>query len=344
MATIQKRGDSYRVLARHKGCKPQTRTFERRSDAVKWGRATEDRMRLGEFRGDTKITVAKLFKRYADEVSPGKNGTRWEQIRLTLFIRTALFVYKSLDRISDQDIKSWRDKRVKEVKGSTVNRELNLMSAVFKHASSEWGIKIANPIKGVKRPKPGAARNRRISQVEIEQVWKGVGGEKLPPAGYGATLGYVPWIMEFGVETAMRLGEMCALRWDQVNLEEGWVLVAKSKNGDSRYVPLTLRARVILETLGTHDNRVFPVNAASAGSTFYKLVRRVGISGLTMHDTRHEGTTRLASKLSILELAKVVGHRDPKSLMTYYNPTGRELAEKLTGLRGGGVEPPTCGL
>jgi integrase len=48
-----------------------------------------------------------------------------------------------------------------------------------------------------------------------------------------------------------------------------------------------------------------------------------------MHDTRHEGVSRLAKKLTMMDLAKMVGHRDPRSLMIYYEPSAEELAAKL---------------
>ena len=50
---------------------------------------------------------------------------------------------------------------------------------------------------------------------------------------------------------------------------------------------------------------------------------------LHFHDTRHEAITRLAKRLDVLELARVVGHRDPRSLMIYYNETAEQLAKKL---------------
>ena len=38
----------------------------------------------------------------------------------------------------------------------------------------------------------------------------------------------------------------------------------------------------------------------------------------------------MAKKLGVMDLAKITGHRDTKTLLNvYYNPTGEELAEKL---------------
>jgi len=68
-----------------------------------------------------------------------------------------------------------------------------------------------------------------------------------------------------------------------------------------------------------------------ASATFQKACRaeKVKIENLHFHDTRHEAITRLAKKLDILDLARMTGHKDLKSLMTYYNATPAEIAAQL---------------
>ena len=56
---------------------------------------------------------------------------------------------------------------------------------------------------------------------------------------------------------------------------------------------------------------------------------RAGIENLRFHDSRHSAITNLAKKLSVLDLARMVGHRDVKSLMIYFNPTAEEIAGRL---------------
>jgi integrase len=58
-------------------------------------------------------------------------------------------------------------------------------------------------------------------------------------------------------------------------------------------------------------------------------VRGASIEDLHFHDARHEAITRFASRLTILELARVSGHRDTRILLAYYNPEAAELAEKM---------------
>jgi integrase len=332
MASFQKRGDSWRAIIRRTGHTPQTRTFQRKSDAEAWALSVEAGLgvaRLAPRGQDT--TVGELLLRYAKEVSPTKSGARWEQMRLGRFVRTSSLSYLKLSRLTPYHIQQWRDKRVTEVSGESVNREFNLLSSVFTHAMKEWHMPLpANPVKAVKRPPRGKKRNRRPSAEELAKLWDEVGGRRAPPVGRGQSLVYTMWLFEFGCEAAMRLGEMTSLKWSEVNLEESWVFVAKSKNGDERYVPLTSAGQAIIAGLDKRTDTVFVVSAAVASATFRKIKERAGIADLTMHDTRHEGTTRLAQKLkNPLDLARVVGHRDLKSLMTYYDPTVQELVARL---------------
>lgn len=55
-----------------------------------------------------------------------------------------------------------------------------------------------------------------------------------------------------------------------------------------------------------------------------------GIENLRIHDGRHEGTTRLAERLSnVLELSAVTGHKDLRYLKRYYHPKAADMAKKL---------------
>lgn len=73
-----------------------------------------------------------------------------------------------------------------------------------------------------------------------------------------------------------------------------------------------------------------PTVSAQTASVLFRRARiRAEIDDLTFHDSRHEACTRLARKLDLLDLARMLGHRDLRSLRTYYNPTAVEIAERL---------------
>jgi len=49
----------------------------------------------------------------------------------------------------------------------------------------------------------------------------------------------------------------------------------------------------------------------------------------TFHDTRHLAITHLAKKLNVLDLARMVGHKDLRQLQLYYNESAETMATRL---------------
>ena len=81
MASIQKRITkdgrvSYRALVRVRGCPVKSATFNKRSDAVKWGQEREAEFNLnrqfGFISNDGKHTLGDLVERYISQVLPEK--------------------------------------------------------------------------------------------------------------------------------------------------------------------------------------------------------------------------------------------------------------------------------
>jgi integrase len=204
-----------------------------------------------------------------------------------------------------------------------------LLSAIFEHARKEWKWITHNPAKEIKRPSNPRPRDRRISLGEQMQMLKALKFE----------LGQIPTRVShhlataflFARETAMRKGEILSLTWDDVFLSKRYVRLLDSKNGDGRHIPLSKTAVALLEQQPRHDpqKRCFPIPLNSSDALWRKARQRAQITDLHFHDTRHEAITRLAKKLDVLELARMVGHRDVRSLMIYYNATATELAERL---------------
>lgn len=125
----------------------------------------------------------------------------------------------------------------------------------------------------------------------------------------------------------MRAGEIVELRPGQVF--ERHVHLPRTKNGSARDVPLSTRAREILDSLPEQDP-VFGITSAQLDALFRKARDRACLVDLRFHDTRRTALTRLSKKLDALELARVSGHKDLRILLdTYYQPTIEDLAKKL---------------
>jgi integrase len=103
----------------------------------------------------------------------------------------------------------------------------------------------------------------------------------------------------------------------------------QTKNGDERRVPLSPRARAILAALPRSDGPVFGLDAGTRDVMFRRARDAAQLANLHFHDSRAEAIWRLSKKLDVMELARVIGHRDLKSLMLYYQTDADELADRL---------------
>nr|WP_307742538.1 tyrosine-type recombinase/integrase [Massilia varians] len=227
----------------------------------------------------------------------------------------------------------WRDHRLNtdKVSGSTVNRELNLLSNVFTVAAREWKWISASPTTDVRRPKESEARDRLYTEDEIERICLALGFDLDDEQPITTVSQRVAVAFLFAIETAMRAGEICAL---VPRFVAGRVVTLPeeiTKNGTKRKVPLSKRAVELLELLPApaEGATIFGITTKSLDTLFRKAKTRAGIEGATFHDSRHLAITRLAKKLHVLDLARMVGHRDLKQLQVYYNETAEEMAKLL---------------
>lgn len=320
MATFVRRGEKWRVLVRRVGRKTISKTFTTKAQGESWARSIEHEIDYGGAPARPKGTLGELFQRYITEVSDEKPSGRWEAIRLRKLDRE--IGETRLDTDLTKTLLEWRNKRLKLIKPASVRREMVVMSAVFTYARKEWRMTLKNPLKEMTWPSDSRPRTRRISLVEEQQLLDKMGFDwAVPPTTLKS---YTPWVFLFALETAMRLGEILTLEWSQV--AEKWVTLDKTKNGDSRAVPLSSRARQIIATMPKVGSRVFMVQPG----TFDNNWRAVRPPGLHFHDTRATALSRLAPKFQPMELAKISGHRDLNMLLnTYYRPTPDELADRL---------------
>ena len=284
-------------------------------------------------------TLGDVLGRYLKEVTALKRGAEIETVKINALLRDSICILK-MTALSGKDIAAWRDRRLKKVKGSTVNREMAIISHAIEIARKEWGIHVENPCKYVRRPPGSSSRDRRLINLEEHYLLEALDSVKSP---------YVKPMVMFAIETAMRRGELLSLLWENVNLDNRTVLLKETKNGEDRYVPLSSSAVAILQSLPRSIcGNVFPLTMDAFKKAFVRTLSRArlnyknnceasGVSadpkfmkGLRFHDLRHEGTSRLFEKgLNVMEVASVTGHKTLQMLMRYTHLRAQDLALKL---------------
>ncbi|MGB6317966.1 MAG: tyrosine-type recombinase/integrase [Litorimonas sp.] len=309
----------------------KAKSFRNKREAQVWAREFEAGITGGT---DSSDTMRQVFDRYARERSARKKGARWEVIRLDRFARDEVngkplgdFV---IGQITTADLIAWRDMRRGKVADSSVNRELNLLRSVFTVARKEWQLIRVSPMDDVGKFTDPPPRSRRVYPSEIETL---SGLLKLNVEPWQSKKQIVGAAFLFAIETAMRSSEI--LRMRNKEIRDGGVHIPTSKNDKPRFVPFTHNAReIVAKVRGDRtapDDRPFLISDADRDSVFRTAVRASGIENLTFHDTRHEGTTRLARVFNNpLDLARVTGHKKLDMLLkVYYETSPQELAERL---------------
>ncbi|MFM7008247.1 MAG: site-specific integrase, partial [Betaproteobacteria bacterium] len=268
-------------------------------------------------------TLGDLIARYMAEVTPTMKGAAEDKIRLKAIMRKPIAKW-SMANLSAARIAGYRDERLKEVSSGTVIRELAYLSAIINHARREWGINLPNPVQLVRKPQSPQARSRVLPDEEVAKLL-----QALEPIGSRN-----PWTkpaVQLALATAMRRGELLALRWENVDLQNRTAFLSDTKNGESRLVPLSTVAMQVLSDMPRHiSGMVIPVKYFTLDAAFKRARKRAGLDDVRFHDLRRTAITRMAEKLpNVIELAAVSGHKSLMVLKRYYRPTAAELAQKL---------------
>ena len=180
------------------------------------------------------------------------------------------------------------------------------MSNACTVAVNEWRLLDRHPMARVRRPADNESRQRRPTSEEIDALLHvcGYRTDEAPTT----KMSRVGAAILFGVETAMRAGEICGMLWPDVEVERRFCRTHGKTPASRREVPLSAEALRILAQLESvrEGESVFQLQGASLDALFRKARDKAMIEDLHFHDFRHEGITRLSRRLPILALARAV--------------------------------------
>ena len=329
MSTIRKKTykdkTKYQALIRLSNHPTISKTFNLKSHALAWARETEIQIEKGLLTtgyDKAEETLGEFLERYLSEVTPGKRGHKVEGIRLRKLMRDPIAANK-FGYLKPSHLISYRNRRLKEVSGSTVKKEINLLSHVFETAINEWDIPInGNPVRLTGKPKENKPRDRRLENGEEDCLLGSCSHSHNP---------YLKPLVIVAIETAMRRGELLGLERQDLNLNNRTAHLPMTKNGESRTVPLSTRAIATLNEIPVHITRgVFPLSETALRGLWRRACKRADIKDLHFHDLRHEATSRFFELgLNVMEVAAITGHKDLRMLQRYTHLKAEDLAKKL---------------
>jgi integrase len=139
------------------------------------------------------------------------------------------------------------------------------------------------------------------------------------------------------LQTGCRRSEFLGLRWRDIDFKAGVLTVPRSKNDDTRHVPMTSTVRAIL----SHRPRrldpsvlVFPNSEGHrdlrcAEKTVPAALRAARIEDFRFHDLRHSFASRLAMEgVDLMTIRELMGHKTMAMTLRYshLSPGHRQTA------------------
>lgn len=327
MASITKRNGRWQAKIRKKGIRPITKSFLLYEDAERWGRKTESEIERGVYIEDVEeaknTTIKEAAHRFGIEHLDRLRHGKREKNRLASILDVTRWGSISLANLKSKDVAAYIRKRENSgCKPDTIRLDLTLISKMFKHARTEWGLEsLKNPVDAVRRPSlRGTSRNRRLEEGEEEQLIQAAKPELKP-------------VILFAIETAMRREEIATLTWGNIDLKKRTAHLPKTKNGEPRTVPMSSQAMQILKDMPRRiDNKpVFGLTKDQITDRMRTTVKRAGLVDLRFHDLRHEATSRFFERgtLDMMEIATITGHKTMHMLRRYTHLRAEDLAVKL---------------
>lgn len=250
MAYITHRPGGWMAQVRRRGAPSISRTFDLKADAQAWAAEIERELQRGNVvalrQEALKMTVADAVGRYEIDRLPALKSGR--SVRIHLRRVRERFGSLFLANVRGADIAAWRDDLARSgLSQQSVIHALNALSALFSFVERDLSIALpaGNPCRAVRKPPMPKARTRRLR-----------------PGEYEALRAERPDLLAFiilALETSMRRGEICGLRWEHVNLQRRTAHLVDTKNGESRTVALSSLAVAHLSALPRRiDGKVFP--------------------------------------------------------------------------------------
>ena len=299
-----------------------SKIFDRKGDAKAWG-IQRDKEIEAEKTGRG-VTFGQVAGRYLREVTPKKKAaTDWETRRMAYF--TEFFGDSTpILTISRKSIAKWRDKRLETVSGSTVNREANLLSNLFRKARWDWEYVQANPMEGIDWPDEEEPRTVVWNWRQVRQVLRycqSSQGIKTQQCGIA---------FHIALRTAMRAKEVL------LATKRGQVAVISdsktTKKGKEVTIPLTHQGRRVMDRYGAVP---WQIEANELSVLFHKAciqcgVREKKVDGPRFHDARGTALTLMARRMPVEKLQRISRHRNVATLiLTYYRATNEQIAAGL---------------
>jgi len=236
---------------------------------------------------------------------------------------------RQLKSITSDDIENFYLTRIRKVAAGTMTITHHHLKAMFNQAV-EAGLLTKNPMKRVSAPKGESEARKPLEKRHIKAL-----------LAYAADKPFLGRMIRLALATGMRRGEMCALRWSDIDLDTGIIHVSRTvvRVGASEYEkkPKTAKSirtikmpQTLIDELrpiaGAPDAPVLITAYGGRPSISYmtrcvkKALLLIGLGdGYCLHSTRHSHATHLLrQRMPIKAVSERLGHASVDVTLSVY--------------------------
>lgn len=266
-------------------------------------------------------TFGEFFKEYAERY--GQQKKSWPSMKSN-YKHLASLANRKLSAITREMIARILSDLTKAGRADATITNLRAMVSGIYNKAIEWGYTSANPVVGIKT-RPKVKRDRFLQADELPRFFQSLAEE--------ANIAMRDFIL-LALLTGARRANLMAMRWQEINLDEGVWRIPVTKNGTPQNVTLSPDAVMILQQRKNEADKeavfVFPADSESGHITEPKdavarVMRRAGIpygrkaeNGATLHDLRRTlGSWQAKTGASLAIIGKSLNHKSIQSTMIY---------------------------
>lgn len=221
-----------------------------------------------------------------------------------------------LDSIDRRSIEEFLGELLKTLKPASVNRFRSLFSRIFSLAI-EHGVLGSSPMTFIKKFREPDFRPTVLSPDQTRQLLASLAQDENRIAATALSL---------LILTGCRREEILGAKWQQLDLDQGSLLLTETKNGHSRLVQLSPPAIEALRRIDPVPGSPWIFNGRTHGTRLsdprkclWRALDRAGLPRIRIHALRHGfGTMAInAAGLDVATVQKLLGHREIQTTLKY---------------------------
>ena len=261
-----------------------------------------------------------------DRIATGRMSERTVReyrLQATRYVRPALGTRKAAE-VTRRDVEAMLD-RLRDAPVQR-NRVRAFVSRLFNLMETwEWRPQHTNPARGIDRARE-EARDRILTPTEIGALSDALAAaDDVHPASVAA--------IRFAAVTGLRIGEVLAIEWQNVDAETGRLLLPRTKTG-RRWHDLPAAALAILADLPRTNAWAFttgrdaPITYRTVRTHFARIAAATGLADVRLHDLRRTVmTTAAAAGVGTHVLRDLLGHKTTVMADRYVRAVGNPVRD-----------------